>query len=203
VRFELNDLAAVKPPAGLLREGETFLGPIFDESGIRFFLVFNEELKIFLYVLDESAPAADQYNVTTVSDRMMIGMRTGFAFYADRFAPRQILAGVNQANTAINNYFDGPFDQLPDNFIAGDALMRAILAASPEMAGHIDRFGNSPDGETRYLIAPYLQYEEESDLGLVAKCAAEEKLPVYYNCFSFVGSGEEPAEDEAQEPAAE
>jgi hypothetical protein len=31
----------VKPPAGALRADETFIGPIFDESAIRFFLVFN------------------------------------------------------------------------------------------------------------------------------------------------------------------
>ena len=30
-----------------------------------------------------------------------------------------------------NNYFDGPFDQLPDNFIAGEALRDAILSVRP------------------------------------------------------------------------
>ena len=72
-------------------------------------------------------------------------------------------------------------------------MKRAILAASPEMAGQIDRFGNSPDNETRYLIAPYLQYEDESDLGVIAQCAATEKPPVYYSCFSFTGGGDDEA----------
>ena len=40
---------AVKPPPDMLRADETFLGPIFDESAIRFFLVFNSRLKIFHY----------------------------------------------------------------------------------------------------------------------------------------------------------
>ena len=198
VRFELNDLSGVKPPAGTVREGETYIGPVFDESGLRFFLVFHEELKIFMFILDESAPVSDQFNVPVISDRLSIGIRTGFAFYDDRHAKRKILVGVNQFNTSVNNYFDGPFDQLPDNFIEGDALKRAILAASPEMAGQIDRFGNSPDNETRYLIAPYLQYEDESELGVIAQCAATEKPPVYYNCFSFTGDGD--GDDEAPPP---
>ena len=187
VMFELNDLSAVKPPKDVVRPGETYIGPVFDESGVRFFLVFNRELKIFLYLLDETVAAADQFNTATASDRLHIGIRTGFAFYDDRHAPRKILVAVNQANTSINNYLDGPFDQLPDNFMQGDILRDAILAASPEMKGQIDRFGNSPDGETRYLIAPYMQYEDESELGVIAKCAADEKLPSYYNCFSFAG----------------
>ena len=191
VRFELNDLSGVKPPAGAIGPGETYIGPVFDESGVGFFLVFHEELKTFMFILDESPPVAEQYNVPVLSDRLSIGIRSGFAFYEDRYSKRKILVGVNQLNTSVNNYFDGPFDQLPDNFIEGDALKRAILAASPEMEGQIDRFGNSPDNQTRYLIAPYLQYEDESELGVIAQCAATEKPPVYYNCFSFIGSGDE------------
>ena len=31
-------------------------------------------------------------------------------------ANRQILIGAFVGNTQLNNYFDGPFDQLPDNY---------------------------------------------------------------------------------------
>lgn len=37
ITFLLNDLSAVKPPDGLLRSDETFLGVIFDKSAILFF----------------------------------------------------------------------------------------------------------------------------------------------------------------------
>lgn len=190
VVFQLNDLSAVKPPPGVIRPEETYIGPIFDDSGIRFFLVFNRTLKIFMYVLDETAPVPDQFNRTKSGRHLHIGIRTGYVFVDDKFVKRKILVAVNQANTSVNNYLDGPFDQLPDNFIEGTVLQDAILAASPEMKGHMDRFGNSPDGETRYLIAPYYQYEDESELSIIEKCADDEKLPVYYNCFSFVGMGE-------------
>ena len=200
VRFELNDVGAARPPAEAVRPNETYIGPVFDESAIRFFLVFDNDRKIFLYLLDETGAVPDQFDVSDVSDRITIGIRTGYAFYDDRFARRKILVGVNQSNTSVNNYLDGPFDQLPDNFLKGDILKNAILAATPDRAGQIDRFGNSPDGETRYLIAPYMQYEDQSELGVIADCAAEEEPPVYYSCFSYAGGDEgeqPPAEDEA------
>ncbi|MFL5258468.1 MAG: hypothetical protein ACJ8AS_01845, partial [Hyphomicrobiales bacterium] len=196
VRFELNDLSGVKPSEGAVRPDETYLGPIFDESGIRFFLVFHPKLKIFLFVLDETVANPDQFVQSAASKRVTIGVRTGFAFYADDYSSRKILIGVNQINTAVNNYFDGPFDQLPDNFIKGNALHDAIIAASPEMRGHIDRLGNSPSGETRYLIAPYLQYTDAEELGIIDQCTKEEKPPIYYNCFSFIGFDQGANEDQ-------
>src|SRR5215468_10816166 len=54
VVFALNDLSQVKPPAAALARGEKFIGPIFDESAIRFFLVYNSRLKVFHYILDET-----------------------------------------------------------------------------------------------------------------------------------------------------
>ena len=61
VVFALNDLRDVKPPAGALGPDETFIGPIFDESAIRFYLVFNARLKIFHYVLNETSKVADSF----------------------------------------------------------------------------------------------------------------------------------------------
>lgn len=189
VRFDLNDLSGVKPPKTAIREGETYIGPVFDESGIKFFLLFNDSQKTFHFVLDETGPVADQFDTVKDADRITVGIRTGFAFYADRFADRRILVGVAQKNTAVNNYLDGPFDQLPDNFLEGDVLKKAILAASPDLEEEIDRFGNFPGGDRRYLIAPYLQYETVDDLSIISQCAADEELPVYYKCFDFTNSG--------------
>lgn len=191
VHFQLNDLSDHKPPEGLVRKGETYIGPVFDESGMPFFLLFHQEAKAFLFVLDETVPVPDQFVGVEGADRITNGVRTGFAFYSDRYAKRKILVGVSQLNTSVNNYLDGPFDQLPDNFIVGDTLKNAILAASPEMVGQVDRFGNSPDGESRYLIAPYLQYEEPSELAGITDCAAEKVPPAYYECFSYAGGDED------------
>ena len=59
VIFVLNDLWNVKPPHGALAPDETFLGPSFDESAVRFFLVYNTKLRIFHFILDETGKVAD------------------------------------------------------------------------------------------------------------------------------------------------
>jgi hypothetical protein len=56
VEFALNDLSQIRPPTGALKSDEEFLGPVFDESGMRFFLVFNRRLKVFHFLLDETVP---------------------------------------------------------------------------------------------------------------------------------------------------
>jgi hypothetical protein len=198
VVFALNDLSQVKPPAGALAPDEKFIGPIFDESAIRFFLVYNSRLKVFHYILDETVNVADEFFQTRRSNRILIGKRTGFAFYRDHRLNRKILVGVYEGNYRLNTYFDGPFDQLPDNFIEGETLRQAILEVSPGLKGKIDRFGSSPSGEVRYLIKPYALYRTERDLYGVDKCArARVRAASYYGCFEA-----EPADDDLGAPPA-
>jgi hypothetical protein len=184
VVFALNDLAQVKPPPGVLGPDETFLGPIFDESAIRFFLVFNARLRIFHYLLDETAPVAESFFTAKKSGRVLIGKRTGFAFYKDHLRARKILIGAFEGNMRANNYFDGPFDQLPDNFVEGDALRQAILQVQPALKGKIDRFGSAPDGSVRFMIGPYLPYAAVTQLDPIHACAMrKQKQADYYRCF--------------------
>src|SRR5882757_9740242 len=187
VIFELNDLSKVKPPPSVLGADESYIGPVFDESAMRFFLVFNRKLKIFHYVLDETIAIADQLVPLPDSDRIVVGKRTGFAYYRDHKIDRKILIGVFEGNSRVNNYFDGPFDQLPDNFIEGETLRDAILAVDPKLAGKIDRFGISPGGQDRYLIAPYRHYRSDDDLLAFHTCATNKRIPAarYYECFVF------------------
>jgi hypothetical protein len=119
------------------------------------------------------------------TDRILIGRRTGFAFYRDQKLNRKILIGVFEGNARVNNYFDGPFDQLPDNFIEGNALRDIILDVDPSLAGKIDRFGGSPDGSERFLISPYMLYRQEDELLAIDHCATNKKLAsqLYYACF--------------------
>src|SRR4051812_29783101 len=184
VVFALNDLRNVKPPSGALAPDETFIGPIFDESAIRFFLVYNAKLKIFHYVLDETEKVADSFFPSKNTNRILIGKRTGFTFYRDHRLDRKILIGAFDGNIRANNYFDGPFDQLPDNFIEGETLREAILAVRPQLKGEIDRSGSAPDGSIRFMIAPYLPYREIGDLDPIHACAQrKQKQPNYYRCF--------------------
>jgi hypothetical protein len=184
VVFALNDLSHVKPPPGALGADERFLGPIFDESAIRFFLLYNAKLKIFHFTLDETVRLADELVASALSDRILVGRRTGFAFYRDHKLDRKILIGAFEGNSRLNNYFDGPFDQLPENFIEGEELRAAIIEADPSVKGKIDRLGHFLNGDDRYLIHPYRLYRKESDLLVVHKCAtAKLRAPAYYRCF--------------------
>jgi hypothetical protein len=186
VVFALNDLSKVKPPPAAISREEKFLGPIFDESGIRFFLIYNIKLKLFHYILDETVTVADEFFASTRTNRIIIGRRTGFAFYRDHRLDRKILIGVFDANSRLNTYFDGPFDQLPDNFIEGDELRDAIIASDPAVAGEINRFGHYLHRRgVRYLIRPFISYRKQSDLYPIHACAAREaaRLAGYYRCF--------------------
>lgn len=185
VTFKLNDLRGVAPAENQIGPNEVYLGPVFDESGVQMFLIWNPELKMFLYVLDESV-ASDQYFQSSASSQIKIGYRSSFAYYSDRYLDRWILVGVRAAETMLNTYFDGPFDQLPDNFLKGNALGEALVALSPEVEGQIDRFGNSKDLTGRMLVDPYILYEEETDLALFDQCAAAAvDEETYYPCFAI------------------
>jgi hypothetical protein len=185
VEFALNDLSGVRPPASALAPDEEFLGTAFDESGIRFFLVFDKKLKIFHFVLDETIKVADQFEPSPRTDRILIGKRTGFAFYRDHRRDRKILIGAYKPNMLTNTWFDGPFDQLPDNFIQGEALRDALIASDPGLKGRIDRFGGFPGGEERMGIDPYLPYDAVAELDIFDRCAtARQKSATYYLCFA-------------------
>ncbi len=200
VVFDLNDLRHVKPPQGTMSRDERFIGPVFDESGVRFLLVYNPKLKAFHYLLDETITPNESFTPSPSTDRILIGRRTGFAFYRDHKLDRKILIGVYEGNSRVNNYYDGPFDQLPDNFIEGNALHDAILDVAPQLKGRIDRYGSSFDGESRYMIAPYTHYTTEDDLMMFHRCATSQDVPAdqYHLCFVYDESEDEAAENPAE-----
>jgi hypothetical protein len=191
VVFNLNDLSGVAPPPELVTASEDYLGPVYDESGLQFYLFYNRDLKIFHYVLNEQAPVPEELRATDFSERILIGRRTGYALYQDQRIDRKILIGVHFSNAAVNNYYDGPFDQLPDNFLDGDTLKEALEASTPSVAGRIDRYGYFSTGEGRFLIGPYVQYSTETDLVAFDLCATNAALPPeqYYACFATQGGG--------------
>jgi len=191
VVFALNDLSQVKPPAAALAPGDQFIGPVFDESALRFFLVFNSKLKLFHYILDETVKPADEFVPAPVGDgRILIGKRTGFAVYRDQRRDRKILIGVYHDNVVANNYLDGPFDQMPDNFIEGDSYRQAILAVEPDLKGKITRYGSLADG-ARVAVAPYMEYRSPKDLAVFDRCATSRQIPAawYEACFALALGG--------------
>lgn len=186
VIFRLNDLSSVAPPSGFLREEEIYIGPVFDESGIEFFLVFNSDRHAFHYLLNDTGSVPDRLLPSGISDRILIGQRTGFAFYRDRYLARKILIGVHAVNVRANNYFDGPFDQLPENFVVSDQLKNAIELSDPSVRGQVDRLGYLNGGPSRYLIDPYMTYQDPQEMKSVADCAEDPGVSrtIYPSCFA-------------------
>jgi len=187
VVFALNDLSQVEPPAAALAPGEQFIGPIFDDSAVRFFLVFDPTLKLFHYILDETVEPADLFVPAPVGEgRILLGQRTGFAVYRDQRHERKILIGVYAGNVESNSYLDGPFDQMPDNFTKDDSFRQALLAAEPDLKGQINRYGSFSDGE-RVVVETYMEYRDPKDLEVFHRCAASRRIPaeLHEACFSL------------------
>jgi hypothetical protein len=195
VEFDIPDLSSVKPKPEILGADEVYLGPSWDESGVQFFLVYNKTAKTFLYLLNDT-PKMDAYEKSDVSPALTVGNRTSFALYKDKLLDRQILIGVFAGNTELNNYFDGPFDQLPDNYIEGNSLRDILYSIDPSMKGHVDRYGSEPSGEVRYAITTYKYYSDISDLKPIVDCAAANNDPAkYYSCFNVSQDDADHADD--------
>ena len=185
VEFELNNLSKVVPPPDMVGEGESYIGPVFDESGLRFFLMFHPQDKRFSFVLDESGPQSEELVTYSPSDPdILLGTRTGFAFFRDRFRDRKLLVGVYQGNVENNNYFDGPFDQLPDNFLKGEELKNAIVTIYPDLKDDIDAYGNFKEQDGRFLVNPYANYSFLNELEAYRRCtSASMPRQEFYKCL--------------------
>ena len=107
-------------PDGLkLLPKERFVGRSFDESGLRFVLLYDTGTKTFLWLLDEDT---FRLKLTPLTASLGIDPRTFFIFHEEPDLGRRVLAGVSFQNVAANNFFDGPFDQLPDNWLRRNRL---------------------------------------------------------------------------------
>ncbi len=192
VEFSIPDLSNVKPAPGMLREDEVYIGPSWDESGVQFYLIFNKTAKTFLYLLVDT-PKMDQYEPSSLSPAVTVGNRTSFVFYKDKLMNRQILMGDFIGHTMLNDYFDGPFDQLPDNYVQGSTLLDAILEVEPGLKNEkVDRYGADPTGEFRYGITSYKYYGHVADLKPIVDCAEKNTDPaLYYKCFDATKSNAE------------
>ncbi|MDO8467140.1 MAG: hypothetical protein Q7S83_03325 [bacterium] len=187
VAFSFNDLPQSLPVGLSLKNDEVLAGRTFDESGYAFLLIYNQSNPHFMFVLDESsrAPASPSLggpeNLQTNDAELWIGEKSGFAFYQD--GNRKILVGVRTENVKRNNYYDGPFDQLADNFATDGRLSEYMQAAYPYAKGRIDKYGRFTDVEhSRLAITPYHFYYEPAELSaIINKCSVQD----FYSCITY------------------
>jgi hypothetical protein len=156
--FVLSDLG-LRPSAALaLAEREQRVSGILDESGYFLDLIWNDEVGAFYYLLRADAPLPERLVPLPGKGRYWIGSESRFVFLEDPTFGRRVLVGVLARNVRENNYFDGPFDQVPPRLIIRDKLLRAYPYA--QYRGGIDEHGvfRRLEGQ-RVAISPYQQYE--------------------------------------------
>jgi hypothetical protein len=165
VTFNLHKIPQEPPKLFDLAEGEIFVMRTFDESGYQFFLLFNEEHDYLFWVLNEEELIPDE--LMPFDSDVVVGRRSGFAFIIDTpNDDRKVLAAIRGANATINNYYDGPFDQLADNYVDETNISEYLQRASPTLRGRIDKYGYFTDreGSGRVAVSPYYVYFSETDL---------------------------------------
>jgi len=169
VTFELNDIGMAPPKKAKLRADEVYVGPVFDESGVKFFLVFNKTENHFVYILNEDGAPPETFK--DFGKRVAVGRRTGFAYYRDTANTRKVLVAINGNNARRNNYYDGPFDQLPDNYVDQTNIKKYLELAYPYVKGRINKYGVLTDQKgSRVAVGAYYVYTEESELSFVDSC---------------------------------
>lgn len=184
VTFKLFRDTFGTPKKSALRADERYVGPVFDESGIRFHLIFSEASDHFYFVLNEDVPVTETFR--PMGKDILIGRRSGFAFYVDAEQKRKILVGVYQLNVRRNNYYDGPFDQMPDNFVDRSSIKTYLERAYPDLKGRLDKFGHFTDTQgTRAAAFSYFIYTDEQELDFVRSCAASKLTrPKFLACIT-------------------
>jgi hypothetical protein len=166
VSFQLHDLPQTLPTGMGLLESEIFVERVADESGYRFVLLFDRVAHAFRFALDESVEVPDSLRL--LEPGVAVGQRTGFAFYEDQERRRRILIGVDADNMRRNNYYDGPFDQLADNFVPA-GLRDMMEEAYPYARGRLDFRGmfcetGGQRGSSRLALTPFVTYNSIAEL---------------------------------------
>ena len=191
-RLLLNDITRIELPGALRGKDELYLGQAHDESGLRFYLMFDTQALDFAYILDEQAPLRDRLIPFYDADpKIQVGMRSGFVFLREDEPKRTRLIGVYEDNTLRNNYFDGPFDQLPDAWDGEITVRGAFMMIDSEFAQEIDRYGNYIKEEgSRVVVAPYISYWDVRDFDPVAECLKHPSDSIEYRtCLSNAFAG--------------
>lgn len=186
VSFRMNDVGNKKPDNLILAPDEVYVGPNFDESGLTFSLIFNSKRKNLFWVLNESMFPVE--NFTTYGQDVLIGNRTDFAFLKDSLYKRKVLIAVKGENVLSNNWYDGPFDQMPDNYVYDDKIeiKKYLELAYPQHEGKIDKYGNFlKNPERRIPVANYSVYYSTNDV-TKQKCWCDSVYPEYANFIQCI-----------------
>lgn len=184
VFFHLPSQDTNLPNSFSLLPDEEFVANIQDESAIRFFLIFNDTTKSFYYVVNEDYPITE--TLTDLGEHLLLGDRTKFIYWNDEDTRRKILIGVDAYSIMANNYFDGPFDQVPPHLPLRDKLYKAYPYT--QYLRGLDEHGNFLDFEgQRVAISPYTDYygNDFPEVKEMIESCINKKGPVLWACLTY------------------
>jgi hypothetical protein len=142
--------------------------------------MFNLERNYFFWVLDEEVAVPDEF--TKLSEEVVVANRTGFVFWMDPAADkRKVLATIRKISVLRNDYCDGPFDQLSDNYVDEIDIKKWMERAIPGIKGRIDKYGYYTDTErpSRVALSNYGNYYTFAEAVSFVE-AAKKSMDAYY-----------------------
>ena len=181
VVFRLHPLHQEPPDSLTLGENEEFVQRTVDESGFRFLLLFSNKGNFFFWVLNEESPPPDEF--LSLDEDIIVGRRSGFAFWIDRaHQNRKVLASVRQISVLRNDYYDGPFDQLADNYAEQTGIAEYMQRAFPDLKGRINQYGYYTDSTKpkRVALNTYGSYYVHPEIMLLIKRARRSSNPLHF-----------------------
>ena len=155
IRFILPEKEQKLPENFGLYRGDKFMGNVFDESGIEFIFIYNNETNEFYYILNSEIKDLEKLGTD-----YLISDRESFVFYKDEHSRRLVLSGVLKNNVEANNYFDGPADQIPYWIKLKEELIKVYPDSNLE--AEINDFGYyiNNTNRTRVIIVSYNFYNK-------------------------------------------
>ncbi len=166
--FTLHTLDHESEGAPLMAK-ERRVGRTQDDSGAAFELLYNQTLNDFYFLLDEKGSVPD--DLLQLAPYTAVSRRTGFVYYHAVNTKRYVLVAVNERETRLNSYFDGPFDHLPENDYGAIGFWGYVYKAYPDMIGNHTPGGTVSDDGMIFSIRPYRLYDQTNMLGFVEICA--------------------------------
>ncbi|NQW17323.1 MAG: hypothetical protein HQ478_07530 [Chloroflexi bacterium] len=167
VEFHFNELRQERPRSFALGPNEVFIQRTFDESGLQFFLIFNRDHNYFTWILNEEEIVPELITEFEDIPDIYIGRKSGFLFWNDvEHGNRKVLMAIRRASVQRNDYYDGPFDQLADNYAVETKVAEYMQRAYPDVRDNVDVYGYYLDREEslRVAISPYYTYGEHDDI---------------------------------------
>lgn len=181
VRFHLNRISQHQPKKFKVKANEKSLCRTFDESGMQFYLMFDTQKNFFFWVLDEEVTVPDHF--TKLANDVFLAKRTGFIFWADPKAEnRKVLATIRKISVLRNDYNDGPFDQLSDNYADEINIKKYMELAIPSIKGRIDKYGYYTNRErpSRVALSNYGTYYTFGEAVKFIEAAKKTPTPYHY-----------------------